>query len=87
MHTPRCINFAEEREKASMLGRKERDSIKGRIRVSTPRRERGRFGKASIVRKEKVGDLVEGRVYKEREGESLDAKGRKERRFDGGEKE
>jgi hypothetical protein len=44
-----------ERERASTLGKREGDSRTGRKRVSTPRRERGRFGKASTLGKKKGG--------------------------------
>jgi len=42
VRTPRCVNLVEEREGASMLGRRKGDLAKGKNRVSTPWKEKGK---------------------------------------------
>ncbi len=40
--TPRCVNLVEEKKKASTLGRRKGDLAKGKNRVSTPWKEKGK---------------------------------------------
>jgi hypothetical protein len=66
VHILKCVNLAEERERASTLGKGEGDSAKGRNRASTLGRKKERAStprrkseRASMPERERKGDLVE----------------------------